>query len=1518
MANNNYRGLIPRVNFFDGQKVTESDMDSEQIYNRTVISGITGDFHGSGIVWEERFQDRVLLDTSFPGLYAGESNLSKKIIESGRYDGKAITLDIQPLDSEMGSRVEVELSDSGVRGNNYVSVLIIGFAFDGIDEGGRLVSEFVKFRQNETRISRNYYLSINAIFFNNFSGGLGRTHLEYEKESVYNGGRVVVRETTPFSVFPQPIVSSQFGMPNIFFRDFITSSPLKTIEDEIKESFGSTINFNELYFEIESESQLKFEKDGSSSVAYGQKFLFESNNLQKISILLSVENDSDAEIGKEYNFSGDIVLSVYELATDTKCPTDVVPDNLIDFDPELNPVVELSYSMDDLSDLGYRLTDKPVVVDFNFAGTLVADPVIEPNLESGKYYAFMVTRRGDNRVGTVIMEKGFDPVAKKNDNGQTLSKLEQFSMQKTRFVEFDPSTSRYVDDYKKSLWFAIHSDTIEVTSGIAYSEEGFLVALPKTEEYIGNSQISRFERNIPLIDVSEGAKNYILLSNSSKYMDPDIHPRTGNFIYTRILDSAAISVVSDELLDEALEDGEPIILARVSDKNVRDFSDISGSFSMPGLYDRDKVYVIDPDNDLISSNLINMVITPDIDCDCNNKYRIAAVSCYYTMAGDLDNDGQLTGHDVYQMLDYMGSTINSETTERKILGGELDLLDFVKSDLNNDETIDGFDIELLEDAIDGYVNFTIEEKFRVLELHVENILEESDYPVLFLDENLTSYTLSGESAVGFESTSEEIALAIRIGDEVVIGSDSDDYGRYIIDGKTIDVDGLNVLLSVTDLDGNAMVFLGSSGFNLEIVSGTRANMLADNVNLLGTPYSAKNFEISFVDAAFEGRFIEICDLRRYVESTFVEESNYNSCRCEEPECQTPETCSPKYRSQHILPNDLYIPNGEIYSSPGIPHHGDFEYSKIRIPMPPGSIEDCSINIYETFIRADEDGCLTSAGYSAMKYSDGTYVGCDDVGSDTDITKGRVKISEAIASMHVDSFIDGYASEDGYEENIEAMSFSLVEMIGESFDDKSFDSFEAWPLNVFSDTSIASVSAPTGPNEPAVFSLLTFTDVAPRFIRIDASSPPDVDASSDFILDFNAFRSVWPSESLLNGILSSYAFIEVSNADGSNSEVSFGWREEANFGVKLFFAGKMYDSVGTLVSEFDYEADAPDALGNEVMFRVRRINDVFTAMYFDPSSIDFVANPDSQYIRVGENPSMHPGSGDVRISYRLEQDRSPTSGLSFATNLVNVFIESDHTSDYASGDHIEISRDSHGSVKRATFSFPLNLPKRTSVVSASINLKSYGATSTVDIFNLIPIDSIDADNLGVLYNYPKTQNDSIIAMFRPGVVAESSVISIDVTSTIIATLAESGHLPGYIKAFILEPDETATTSFSFYLDDVELVVEYLDITTGVIFKVGVSIDPETGIASFRTKNVLYDVLIEENRTVIEFGVFLKKSGFINSDVAIGLQEIKRIGIGTCVDEDVLLEDDECFFIAGDTSTGTFVEGPFPCVFHLPHI
>jgi len=161
----------------------------------------------------------------------------------------------------------------------------------------------------------------------------------------------------------------------------------------------------------------------------------------------------------------------------------------------------------------------------------------------------------------------------------------------------------------------------------------------------------------------------------------------------------------------------------------------------------------------------------------------------------------------------------------------------------------------------------------------------------------------------------------------------------------------------------------------------------------------------------------------------------------------------------------------------------------------------------------------------------------------------------------------------------------------------------------------------------------------------------------------------------------------------------------------------------------------------------------------------------------------------------------------------------------------------------------------------------------------------------------------------------SSIDIDVTSIAIYFLSQAGHLPGFFKAVSIEPSGSAIAEM-LISSDISLTVEYEDITTGVVFKVGSSIDPETGIVTLHTKNILYDSLNKANRTVLNFGVYLKKSGFKNKSLDIGIKDLARIGIGTCLDESDYDEGDLCFFIAGSTATGTFVEGPFPCYFHLP--
>ena len=239
----------------------------------------------------------------------------------------------------------------------------------------------------------------------------------------------------------------------------------------------------------------------------------------------------------------------------------------------------------------------------------------------------------------------------------------------------------------------------------------------------------------------------------------------------------------------------------------------------------------------------------------------------------------------------------------------------------------------------------------------------------------------------------------------------------------------------------------------------------------------------------------------------------------------------------------------------------------------------------------------------------------------------------------------------------------------------------------------------------------------------------------------------------------------------------------------------------------------------------------------------------------------------------------------------------------------------GETNRAIATFPILLTRRTNIISAKLSMTVQQAISSTEAFHVIPFDIINADNLGLLIDYPLERNHSFITSFIPGDLVAGESIEIDITSIIIYFLSQPGHLPGFLKAIAIEPSMKTEESI-LVSPDIKMDIEYEDITTGVVFKVGTSIDPATGIVTLSTKNVLYDAVNETNRTVLKFGVRLKKSGFKNKDVEIGLSDLTRIGIGTCSDETPLEDEELCFFVAGSTATGTFVEGPFPCYFHLP--
>jgi len=1502
------RTIIPRVNFFDGQNITQADLETEQLRQNASVSNLSIDFHGSGVIVDSPFDLKVLLDTRNPGKWADDStNPSEADIQAGEYDGKAIYLDRQPSDVDRGNRLVIELVNSAVAGRDKTKIMILGKAFDGLGTPGKLVCEFIEFGKNERKLTKYYYTEVISIFFNNFSGGNGKTYYESDIDSKDlisdSEGYLTISEAQPLSVFAQTEHSYQTESPNFDFNSFITSSTSLTLEDEIEAALGSENSITDIYIEKDGKDDCVFEKDGSTTIAYGQKFLAKTNNIQSIDLYLKVDED----ISTQFDFSGNLVLGVYELTTDAVCSTDAIPENLIDFDPEISPILEISMNQAQLEAIGYKLSDSYKKVSFSFSNTLIANPNINPSLTPGKYYSFIISRRGDNQTGTVRLAKGYDKAFKKQEDGVELFARERFGKQESKFFEYDPSTKRYVNDSDSSLWYCVHSDSVEVVDGHAYLYNGRRISLPKTESYVGGSEISRYYNNISLKEVAYDEDNYVVLSYRERFASPVTHPMSGNFVASRVYEEGEVSVLNTSELEEITSDYAPLILALVKDTNTRTDVSIAGVIDKPGQIDVNKITIFNPGSNLLDRNLIGRVFVPDTDCECSFKYRIVKAECKKIYAGDLNSDKKLTATDLSLMLDVAGNTITSDATQRKILGGELNIIDFVKSDLNNDQTIDGFDIELLEDAIDGYVNFSIPESFNILELTVENIFEEDDFPSIFEDAASTGITTALSNEITFSTISYQEALAIRIGDKVQIPSPSLDEGEYLIAEKQVANDNVTITIVVTDLFGGAVSFNGDSAFNVLVTSGTATNITANNKSLLDIPFASKNYAINFTSNSHHSYFINTCDLRRFVESTFIEEVT-TSCVCETDDCSTPAVCSPQYKNQLYLPGDLYLPNGNILSSPGVPHPGDFEYVNISVPLPPGTIENCSIDLYNTFIRADEGGCKTAAGYDAMKYSDGTYVGCEDSGLDTDITKGRVKFSQSIASLHVDAFVDGYVV-DEVESHEESVLTS--EHIFDQYDRLYYNDFDDWGV-----TSDVEFTITNNVSESLSIDLTTTTSVSEKTAEI--TSPLAAQGlGGNFIIDINAHRLSWSGDLLTTGTVSFYYKLEVSNTDGSFSELNIGWRVSGGEDTKLFFSGKIYNTLMVEIESFDYEIDSPEDVGDKVIFRLKRESDIITAWYVLPSAIlESTIDSFGQFVRIGSNTINPQGSGDVELFVIASQEDSTDAGLVFETLTNNVDFRSSFLSsivDVSSPTTSIIS----GNITTAesssmTLLLPLPFSGKTDILSATLKLIPATSGTISENFEVVPFETINASSFSSFHNYPVSNNNSIIETFSPGTFISGEAIDVDVTNMVTYWVSQIGHLPGYGKGIYIRKQYGDTASLEISTQ-CEIVYEYRDVTSGVIFKVGVTIDPSTGIASFNTKNILYDYAVAQNRTVINFGVYLKKSGFKNKDIALGINELKKIGLGECFDQNAFSPEDQCYFVVGTSGTGVFIDGPFDCLF-----
>ena len=710
------RTIFPRTNFYDGQNITEDDMDTEQAAMVGGISNTVDFLAGSGVEQEFSVQ-RTLFDTSdVPALV---SNL----ITTQNFDGEAIypedslgnTVFTQPSDSSQGVQLEVEISGSSLDGTPALKVYIFGTVFNSVFK-----EEVFFFENNESQISRNYFTKIVAIMTQDFRGN--QNILIDGVASRNRSGRLRILEALPMAVARDTIMAEQVSEPNQNYVNFKPASLAKTLDvllDEIAQS--DNLDKDDLNINVTSTTIRKLLAN-ETGVIVGQKFLATTDNIQKISVLLSVEERLTAPAGEEFDWSGSIVVGIRKLQATTVCPTDIIPNSAIDFDPEPSALSEMSFSQDEMEEIGIVLDDTARVVDFIFTNSALANPNVAPDIVPGSFYAITIRRSGDVSVGNIVLEEAANT---EFDAGTTITK---------KMTTF--SQNKWTDVPESNLWFQVHTDAIRIVDGTAF-DNGVQITSPrvKNNESTGIDE-PYVEGHKSLIDISESSTNYVILQKANSFTTPRPHPATGNLVFTRIEDVPSVAIVSETALTTLIDAGnKPIILGAVTDTNPRSNPVITGTMEFPGLVRGTTFTLINPSSDLTIYNLEGSTLVPNLNKP-QLKYRIIKQEVFYDSYGDINNDGVI---DIFDMVraqelgdvvagDGYSKNLNTGSLpaidqQAAIIAGTVTMEEIIRADVDSTGLVDSMDPILIQQYIILGTAFLAGATFTRVVLTVEDLTD---------------------------------------------------------------------------------------------------------------------------------------------------------------------------------------------------------------------------------------------------------------------------------------------------------------------------------------------------------------------------------------------------------------------------------------------------------------------------------------------------------------------------------------------------------------------------------------------------------------------------------------------------------------------------------------------------------------------------------------------------------------------------------------------------------------------------
>lgn len=699
---------LERVNVYDFQNIDLEDWETDQDFHLLNAAKLADAVAGSGVLLDFP-EEKVIFDSD------ELDSFQQGLVAIDTFDGQGILSEPYTItDSVGGSQIALTITDARLDGFLKTLVFILGKTFDS-----ELIYEVVEIGNNLTEITKNHFIEVTNILFQNFRGNVNTTVDGYGCFNV--GGRILITEASSMRCTRDPIIDQQIVKPDIFFRNFKVANPGQTLQVMLENAIGSSNDVDDLDVNTTVANSRTFEEDGSTETIYAQKFKMNGNNIQKITLILSLESGSE--------WSGSLILGLRALQTSETSTSDFLPDYDIGFDPSTEPIEEIAVDQDDLEDMGIILGPDPQMVDFVFTGSNISNPSLS-NLIEGNFYAITLRRSGSSAIGTIVLEEA-------TNDDPTLRRLSVFE------------SSVWTDVEDSTLWYRVWGDAARATSGVAY-DQGIRLATPKTIIDNNGVQVQNFTEDYDFANTGEDVENYVIIQKSEEETTPEAHPRTGDEIYSRVEDVPLFSILEQDDLETLINAGsEPVVLARLRDRNPRSNPTITGTIDYPGLVLGNIITIIDPGSDLLTQNVVGSIITPNITKP-NLRYRIISQTTYEDLYGDTNSDSQIDVDDAARIAaldgyatDLNGGSYSTAIQLAAVRGGSISVPELLRADVTGNGLITSADLDQVNDFIEVGTAFTAGSSFVRMELAVEPLTD----PHTVLNEDAES-TLNLEDADG--------------------------------------------------------------------------------------------------------------------------------------------------------------------------------------------------------------------------------------------------------------------------------------------------------------------------------------------------------------------------------------------------------------------------------------------------------------------------------------------------------------------------------------------------------------------------------------------------------------------------------------------------------------------------------------------------------------------------------------------------------------------------------------------------